>query len=333
MDQKIEIKKEPIWREGHFNATDIKEEITIEEHTTDQLEPHIKEEDSVENVVVFFRGPMDTCDNNSKVLETGSDLICNMPPHNVSHKQVLSHSGERPIHPLECSNVVFLKSSVERLVSTCRKRPQHRTASGKATLSMSLLSEVQSHSDVSKNQCSTCGKSFIKKFLLDQHIRSHTGERPYLCEECGRKFSYKPALKRHLLTHTDNRPTDKRPFKCSECGRSFLQRSHLFEHKFLHTGKRPFQCTECGASFSQTSSLQKHRFTHTGEYPHRCSECGKGFIDTGNLRRHMVTHTKVRVHSCKECGKVFSLKDRLKMHVLFSFLSSESYCCRTPVCL
>ncbi|XP_070210772.1 zinc finger protein 768-like isoform X3 [Littorina saxatilis] len=46
--------------------------------------------------------------------------------------------------------------------------------------------------------CGKCGKLFLNKLSLNQHMKSH-GERKFACEVCGQRFLYKHHLPRHQL--------------------------------------------------------------------------------------------------------------------------------------
>ncbi|XP_067004369.2 zinc finger protein 343-like [Anabrus simplex] len=90
MDMEVAIKEEPVFLEETESTSlpfeGVKDEITIEEHTVDHVNPCFKEETSVENVAVLTGGPTHPCPNCCKKYKTRSSL----------KRHMLSHTGERP---------------------------------------------------------------------------------------------------------------------------------------------------------------------------------------------------------------------------------------------
>jgi hypothetical protein len=50
-------------------------------------------------------------------------------------------------------------------------------------------------------KCNGCGKGFVRKYELIDHLRSHTGDKPFECEVCGKCFSVMSNLITHLRLH------------------------------------------------------------------------------------------------------------------------------------
>jgi len=45
--------------------------------------------------------------------------------------------------------------------------------------------------------CKICGKSFVERHKLNDHMRVHTGEK-FKCEHCGREYAAKYKLNQHI---------------------------------------------------------------------------------------------------------------------------------------
>ncbi|XP_033609568.1 zinc finger protein OZF isoform X2 [Cryptotermes secundus] len=199
---------------------------------------------------------------------------------------------------------VHVKTHISEKPFTC---PCGRSYMHKGHLKEHMLT----HTDRKPHICSECGKSFAHKGDLTIHMRIHTGEKPYSCTECGKSFVQGGQLKMHMRTHTG-----EKPYSCSVCGKSFVQKHNMLDHMFLHTGEKPYSCTLCGRSFVQGCHLKDHMKTHSGEKPHSCSFCGKSFLQNSDLRVHVRGHTGEKPFSCTQCGKNFARSGVLKRHML-----------------
>lgn len=171
--------------------------------------------------------------------------------------------------------------------------------------------------------CSTCGKRYSSKNLLDEHVNTHLGVRPYVCGTCGKDFASKYTFKAHEKTH-ESRP---RPFKCDECGKSFLSQQNLTQHERTHTGIKEFQCHLCNRQFGSAHNLEVHSIVHTGYKPYVCGLCGKAFARKAEIRDHERTHTGERPYQCEFCGATFSQRSNLQSHKRATHYDDKRYRC------
>jgi len=171
---------------------------------------------------------------------------------------------------------------------------------------------MHSHHGERPFDCTVCGKTFMRKNLLENHMRIHTGEKPFKCKECGKAFTENCNLLVHMRIHTG-----ELPFKCKTCSRSFSTFANMTTHEYTHQSAReyPFKCDECGKSYTTKSSLKVHMRNHTGERPFKCRTCGRGFLRANHLSRHILSHTGERPYQCKTCGKTFTQSNCLYKHM------------------
>ena len=101
------------------------------------------------------------------------------------------------------------------------------------------------HDASKKFECSICQAKFNQSRDLKNHkMQKHTGERPYVCKQCGKGFVHKHYLIEHMDYHTG-----ERKYQCPQCGKRFQSASTLSKHSERHIGQRNHQCSYCAKSF------------------------------------------------------------------------------------
>lgn len=216
------------------------------------------------------------------------------------------------------------------------------------------------HDGLNFVQCDECGKSYNSRKSLNLHKNTkHVDERKFICQICGKAFMTKHHLKNHLITHDD-----KRDYKCRFCDATFKKNDVLKMHENVHTREQKFICDICGEHFLRRSSLRNHRLTHfpghqrwkcrycedkfrtqsamlthvknkhtdldlSHERPlcKRCEQCGKVFAKGLTFRVHMDMHAGIKRHNCQICGSAFTDPANLRVHQKIHNGTSKKYIC------
>ena len=94
--------------------------------------------------------------------------------------------------------------------------------------------KMQKHTLQRPHVCGICGKGFVHKFYLMEHMNYHTGERAHQCSVCGKTFPALSALTKHTARHSTTRN-----FACHLCAKCFVVKKDLNVHiKLVHEKPR-----------------------------------------------------------------------------------------------
>ena len=147
---------------------------------------------------------------------------------------------------------------------------------------------VEKHGLRGNYGCEVCGKQFLSKARLHDHMANHSTERPHICPTCGKTYKTKRNLDDHMRTHLDNEG-----FPCGKCGKLFKTKQYLSVH-LLHThpDTRRFHCDICGKLFKTKNVLDVHIEYHMNELNYHCDMCEKRYNTKKSLLAHKQKHLK-----------------------------------------
>merc|ERR1712020_742876 len=126
--------------------------------------------------------------------------------------------------------------------------------------------------------CSQCGKGFIFKFSLTNHLRLHK------------------EAKGGILKEQPSRPKNEKfgEYKCDQCPKIFTKKSQLANHKY-----------------------RKHSPNFKPIQRIKCQHCDKSYKNATFLKEHVLKdHEKITPYACEHCQRRFALKSTLKTHIV-----------------
>ncbi|XP_068085652.1 zinc finger protein 570-like [Anabrus simplex] len=324
-------------------SSDIKKEISVDEHAVGQLVACFKEEDKLksmeepvfvkcelawpadtEKTSNFEENAVRTSDIRVKIKEDPhaaiADLSLQEPSVYIKDEIVKEENNledfarltEVPVLSSDDSRQAFNEGTrikCQSLSATAEVSDPPFFCSNTVSQDQDVMSELLTTSPAMRFVCKLCNESFSKKELIHEHLSIHF--RLHICEVCNKTFARMSYKKRHMLTHS----TEK-PFFCNICDKKFKRERSLRIHKEMHIGEKPYSCNVCGKKFCIRNELSNHTATHSVEKPYICSVCKSGFAQKYTLNRHMAVHSKQRQFPCNVCSRVFEFKATLTRHLL-----------------
>ena len=175
------------------------------------------------------------------------------------------------------------------------------------------------HNKQRDQECKICGKLFIEKSKMIQHVKAHANPKPKICEKCGKGYPNTVSLKLHMSTmHVDNRDM----FQCSECANMYTNKSSLAYHMLsAHDPSLFFACITCDKTFNHKRLLKIHELTHKDTKDFKCDKCEALFKRASGLLSHQKRHEKTYTLFCRTCNKgncnsiKTSTRDRSRLNV------------------
>jgi len=154
-----------------------------------------------------------------------------------------------------------------------------------------LIEHRRCHNEEFKYMCNICGMAYRNRASLYNHRtdkHSENGKKTHECKVCGRQFLMKSSLQQHIFLETHVTDEQKLPklYTCEICEKQFGAVACLTKHKKVMHTEKALSCEYCGKPFACQSNLRQHRWTHTGKRP-SCGMCGLIFRSQKKLTEHM----------------------------------------------
>lgn len=134
---------------------------------------------------------------------------------------------------------------------------------------------------------------FYELSALGIHLKRRHKVKPSVCNECGKSFLVKLQLENHMRAAHG----EQKKFVCTECGKAYHQESLLRKHQTAHTNQRLFHCLQCDKSYKDKPNLAKHiKRAHLSETKREvCTICGKSIINlqVANFNISLFTYNSI----------------------------------------
>lgn len=186
------------------------------------------------------------------------------------------------------------------------------------------------------NICDYCGKGFVFKRLLLDHINIHLASKdlnPVSCPECHREFRSSASLKTHLKVIHQGIARTLSTKTCIKCGKTFKNATYFKNHmESHHTKERTYICSieRCNRNFGSLFRLQRHKKLFHVEFQ-PCPICQKLIK---NVHSHIQKSHKERKFICnyvedgKVCSKKYATNALLKIHCDVSHRGIKKFQCK-----
>ncbi|XP_015237875.1 PREDICTED: zinc finger protein 646-like isoform X1 [Cyprinodon variegatus] len=191
---------------------------------------------------------------------------------------------------------------------------------------------LQLHSQVRRQCCPECGKTFCVSAHLQSHMKVHFKNRPVVCSLCLQSFPNTASYQEHHTLHHAAQGSHQQdmedPAESNIYSHSGLNQSMETvlprlednpDNTDLQTGESSLSedkshvCEHCGRTYRHPGSLLNHKNSHkTGCF--FCSVCHKKFTNLMALKNHRRIHTEPKRYQCLTCGKAFRVSTQLLCH-------------------
>lgn len=183
----------------------------------------------------------------------------------------------------------------------------------------------------SERVCRLCNKRKQTAISLETHLRYHFFGHRFLCSSCGKSFRFRNLLENHSKVEHYNIVR----FNCDMCHYSTKFKINLERHvKSVHMKLKNFKCDKCvDHEYSTQVGLNLHLYRlHGVKAPVTCEDCLQGFTFESELRVHKkhCTGSTVRLKKarpqdapvdilengfrCRVCLQIFETRSKWSVH-------------------
>ncbi|XP_050072326.1 zinc finger protein 335 [Anopheles maculipalpis] len=243
------------------------------------------------------RCPKITCPLCGKAFSKAS-LRCHLRQHTDERLFPCAHC------PMAFTRKANLKNHIDNIHQQ-QRRKRNRTEDGNKGEGNSSALATETAGPSRRAICTSCGKSFANRYIMQYHSRVHHDQRSvkkFACQHEGCHYVARSAAdaQRHLLSHTTERNFACGDEGCDYRGKSLAQlRRHALRHH--EEMEKKHKCDQCDFATRILGHLRRHRLVHTGSKPYSCPHCDYTCNNIENLRKHVISTSKHKGKFLYEC--------------------------------
>ncbi|XP_063705115.1 zinc finger protein 384-like [Culicoides brevitarsis] len=162
--------------------------------------------------------------------------------------------------------------------------------------------------------CQVCAKVCTNRKALYAHSLTHKEKTTVSCDKCGKPFVNRFNLENHMVSAHGQHEETNSVFRCRICEKQFASRNDLAEHMQAHQTQERL-CETCGKAFPSANALKVHVRSHGAQnFPCLAEGCDKSFRSQVQLTQHAQVHGDAKLFACPKCDKKFTRKSSLALH-------------------
>ena len=139
-----------------------------------------------------------------------------------------------------------------------------------------------SRATAAKFECQHCSKGFSSQRLLDRHLPFHF-EINSTCPVCGKLFLKKWLLEEHMAVDHDS--GEKAPLACLDCDKKFKWERNLLAHmQIYHQEEKRRRCKYCPLTFHKKKFFIRHCKTKHAGMPETWCKVRKNMLGPGGCQ-------------------------------------------------